>query len=122
MTFTRESVRKELQRINASVPNLLKQSVVVTQKLTPIMEMVVDKALESEDFAEEKKIELRKLKEAGYFTKTNLAENPKIAKKIDEYVTREIKKSIKAGKLPTKKQLKELEPLWQEQEKNTSTS
>lgn len=122
MSFTRESITKELQRIQASAPDMLKKMVVRQEKLTPVMEMIVDKALESEDFSEEKKQELRALKERGYFEKKVFIEDPQIAKQLDQYVSREINKSIKAGRLPTKKKLKELKTLWKEQDKTTSKS
>lgn len=108
MTFTQEQVNKEMARIQQSIPRAWLDYVVSETHLTPTIKDVVEKAIEDKDFPEEKKKQLLHLKEMGYFDKKIVRQNEKIAKMIDEYVTREIKKSVKAGRLPTKKQLKEL--------------
>lgn len=104
-TFTEEEIFKELQRIQRSVPELLRKSVVRKTPATPTVAMVVEKALEDPDFPEEKKEELRKLKENGHFDTQNLITDPKVEKEIDAYVNREIKKAVKEGRLPNRKQL-----------------
>ena len=71
------------------------------------MKMVAEKALES-DMDEEKKVHVKKLLDEGYFDKKYIAENQSIVTQIDNYVKREINKSVREGRLPTKKQLKEL--------------
>lgn len=44
----------------------------------------------------------------GIFHKKGVREDPKVAKQRDIWVQKEIKKSVLAGRLPNKKQLKEL--------------
>jgi len=107
MKHTRETITKELQRIQASVPPLLKKHLFVEKLKTPEMKLVAEKALES-DMDEEKKMHVKKLLDEGYFDKKIIAESRTVATQIDQYVQREINKSVKAGRLPTKKQLKEL--------------
>lgn len=110
--MTKEAIDKVLKEIQLSVPEALRKAVVVRSPATPVMKMIVDKALEDPEFPEEKKQQLRELKDAGYFEKEHLGENPKIANQIENYVNREIKKAVKEGRLPNKKQLIELTKLW----------
>jgi len=109
MIHTTATIEKELRRIQASIPKPLLQFVVTETAITPTMKDVVDKALEDPDFPAEKKEELRILKANGYFDRKKVRQNDNIAKQIDNYVNREIKKAVKDGRLPTKKQLKEIQ-------------
>lgn len=118
--FTRDLINKEMSRIMASRPELLVQKVVTKKSLTPTMKMVFEKALEDPNISEEKKQQVRNLLESGQLDKEVTTEDRKIAKMLDDYVIREMKKSVKAGRLPNKKQLKELQEIWKEQDKNTS--
>ena len=106
--FTRESISKELKRINDSVPKALKQSTFSEIKQTPEMEFVFQKAMEEPNLSPEKKEQIRKFLASGILSKTKIQENEKIAKMRDEYVIREIRKSVKAGRLPNQKKFKEL--------------
>jgi hypothetical protein len=106
--FTKESIAKEFKRIQDSVPTMMKEFTLIEVKKTPAIEFVMQKALESPDITQEKKEKIQRLLDAGVFSKKTIHENPKIAKQRDEYVIREIRKSVKAGRLPTKKKLKEL--------------
>lgn len=106
--FTRESISKELKRIQDSVPELLIKNTLGEVSKTPEMELVFQKALEEPNISKEKKEQIRKLLASGMFSQKRIIENPKVAKMRDEYVTREIKKSVKEGRLPTKKQLRDL--------------
>jgi len=106
--FTHESISKELKRINDSVPDLIKEFTLIKKEKHSVIEFVMRKALEEPNISEEKKKRLRKALATGIFNQTTIAENPDVAKQRDDWVTREIKKSVKAGRLPTKKQLKEL--------------
>lgn len=117
--MTEEQIFNTLKEINQSIPKYLKDSVVIKKPRTPVMNMLVMKALEDENFPEEKKTQLRQLQENGYFDKEEFSEDPKIAKKINEYTNRKIKEAIKDGRLPSKKQLIKLQSLWKEQ-KQTS--
>ena len=118
--FTQESINKEMNRIMASRPQMLVKSVVTEKKITPTMKMVFEKALEDPNISEEKKEQVRNLLESGKLDQVRTKEDQRIAKMLDDYVIREMKKSVKAGRLPSKKQLKELEIIWKEQENNTS--
>lgn len=114
-SMTEEYIFKTLQSIQSSVPKQLKDAVIEKTAITPTMDMIVDKALEDDSISQEKKDELSKLKEAGYFSKEKFTENHQVRVQIDNYVNREIKKAIKEGRLPNKKQLKELQKIWKEQ-------
>lgn len=115
-----EQVMKELRDIYSRVPKEWKSAAVTTTSKTPQMAFIVDKALEDPNFPEEKKIQLRELKEAGTFDKQQYTENPAIVKKIDNFVNREIKKAVKEGRLPNKKKLTELKTQWQNQKNSLS--
>lgn len=112
MSHTKDSIDKVLREIQQSVPETLRKAVVVKKLATPTMIFIVDKALEDPDFPQDKKDKLRELKDAGYFTKERATEDPKVAKQIENYVARETKRAIKEGRLPTKKQFKELQKTW----------
>lgn len=103
--MTREQIFKELSRIQQSIPKALIENVVSETHLTPTIKDVIDKAIEDPDFPAQKKEQIIKLKEAGYFDKTVVRQNDKIAKMIDDFVARETRKAVRAGKLPTKKEL-----------------
>jgi hypothetical protein len=106
--FTRESISNVLKEIQASVPKMLKDATIREVPKTPTMEFVFQKAMEDPNITLEKKEQIRKLLASGMFSKKTLIENPKVAKMRDEYITRQIKKAVKEGRLPNKKQLKEL--------------
>lgn len=106
--MNREQVFKVLKEIQESVPENLRKNVVSETYIAPQVRMVVEKALESPDFPEEKKAQLRVLIESGVLDQKNITENQKIARQIDNYVLRKIRQAIKEGRLPSKKQLKEL--------------
>ena len=106
--MNREQVFKVLKEIQESVPENLRKNVVSETYIAPQVRMVVEKALESPDFPEEKKAQLRVLIDSGVLDQKNITENQKIARQIDNYVLRKIRQAIKEGRLPSKKQLKEL--------------
>lgn len=102
--FTRESITLELKRINDSVPKLLRDNTLIEVLKTPDMKLVFEKALEDETLTEEKRRQIKNILDSGKLDAKRITENPKVAKQRDEYVAREIKKSIKEGRLPNKKQ------------------
>lgn len=106
--FTKESIGLELKRIQDSIPKLIRDNTIVEKLKTPEMKLVFEKALEDPKLSEEKKLQIKHMLDSGMFDKKVITENVKVAKMRDDYVTREIKKSVKEGRLPTKKQLKEL--------------
>jgi hypothetical protein len=106
--FTKESIGLELKRIQDSIPKLLKDNTLTEKFKTPAMKLVFEKALEDPKVSEDKKLKIKHMLDTGMFDKKSIIENASVAKQRDDYVVREIKKSVKAGRLPTKKQLKEL--------------
>lgn len=112
MIHTKESIDKVLREISRNTPKMLRDNAYTEISLTPTIKMVMEKALESPDISDEKKDEIRRLEKEGYFERKKVIENPKGVKAIDNYTNREIKKAVKEGRLPTKKQLKLLELQW----------
>lgn len=108
ITHTQESISKELKRIQDNVPVLFKTNLFINVKKTPTLEFIAQKALEDNDYPEEKKAQLKRLLDEGTLSKELITEDPKVAKQRDLWVQREIKKSVSEGRLPTRKQLKEL--------------
>lgn len=106
--FTKESIGLELKRIQDSIPPLIKEFTLIEKLKTPAMKLVFEKALEDPNISPEKKERIKHMLDTGMFDKKQIYENKDIAKQRDDYVGREIKKSVKAGRLPTRKQLKEL--------------
>lgn len=106
--FTKESIGLELKRIQDSIPPLIKEFTLIEKLKTPAMKLVFEKALEEPTISQEKKERIKHMLDTGMFDKKQIYENKNVAKQRDDYVTREIKKSVKAGRLPTRKQLKEL--------------
>lgn len=104
----REQIRKILQDIHNQVPESLRKAVVIHEKATPTIEMVMEKATTMESIPQEKRDNIKKLLEAGEFSQIRARENPKVAKQIDQFVTRAINRAIKEGRLPNKKKLKEI--------------
>lgn len=105
---TRETISKELRRIQESIPDIFRVGLITEKDKTPTMKFVAEKALESNEVSQETKDKIQQLKDNGYFDKKKLYENPKIAKQRDLWVQREIARSVKEGRLPSKKQLKAL--------------
>lgn len=103
--ITPEHIRKVLAEIHSRVPKTLRESVVVTEKASPTIEMVMEKAMTMESIPQEKRDQIKVLYDAGEFSKVKTKENPKVAKQIDAFVSREINKAVKAGLLPKKREL-----------------
>lgn len=97
-----EKFNKVLKEIQGRVPKAFLLNVVVKEKLTPTIEFVMNKAIEDEKIPQEKRDAIKTLLDAGEFTRVKSRENPVFAKKIEEFVNREINKAIKAGRLPPK--------------------
>lgn len=105
MIQTAEQIAEVLKEIQSRIPKLLLANALYETELTPTIKMVVDKALESPTFPEEKKVKLRALKGSGEFNKKVTANNPKVQKQIDNFVSREINKAIKSGRLPPRSKI-----------------
>lgn len=100
-----------LRGIQKSIPKHLLESALEVKKSTPEVEMVMLEAVKTESIPLEKRQRIQNLIDLGTFSKTKVKENNKYTKMIDEYVTREIKKAQKAGKLPPKSKMKYLPSL-----------
>lgn len=110
--FTQESISKVLREINANIPKHLKANAYTETSLTPTIEKVMAEAMLSDNISDEKKVEIKRLSEEGYFRRKKIRENPKYVIMIDNWVNRELKKAVTEGRLPTKKKLAELEIQW----------
>lgn len=108
MIHTQETIAKELKRIQDSVPQLFRDTMFTKVKKTPTLEMVANKVLEESDLTESRRKQVETLVKEGHLSREHMLENPKTAKQRDIWVLKEIKKSVKEGRLPNKKQLKEL--------------
>lgn len=104
-----ERISKELAEIQMRIPKNLLNNVIKEAPANPTIKMIVEKALEDPNFPEEKKKSLRILKDSGDLDKKVYIQDQKIAKMIDNFVEREIKKKIKAGLLPKRSEIKNLE-------------
>lgn len=122
MPFTQESISKVLREINSRIPPLLKKNAYTIESLTPTIMKVMEEALKSDNISAEKKEEVKRLTEQGYFKKEKITENPRYVKMINEWTTREIKKAVKQGRLPNKAQLSELELQWKKEKEEKLNS
>jgi uncharacterized Fe-S radical SAM superfamily protein PflX len=98
--MTSEKIAEELKRIQDKIPKLWKDNVFDEVDKTPTIAFVIDKIIEDKVGTEEDRERLRVLRDTGEFKKKKVVENYKYAKLIDDFVSREIKKSVKAGRLP----------------------
>lgn len=99
-----------LKEIQASVPKQLRDAALEERKKTPNVEMVMLEAVKTESIPLEKRQQIQNMIDAGMFAKSAIMET-KFAKMVDEHVSREIKKAIKAGKLPPKSKMQYLPSL-----------
>lgn len=100
--MTLDQVEKVFKEIQESVPAILRKTVITEVEKTPAMKFLAEKMLEEGTGTPEEQQQIRNLLEAGEFSKMKYVENPKVAKMIDNYINREIKKAIKQGRLPKK--------------------
>lgn len=119
--FTRESIEKEIKRINSLIPKAFINRVYKEGMIAPTVVKVVDEAIADPNFDPEKKEQLIALKENGHFHKKKITEDPKVARQIDNIFNREIKKSVAAGRLPNKAQLAILQDQWKEEDKKNGS-
>jgi len=103
---TEKRVFEELKKIQSKIPKHLLEAAVTVQKATPTIKMVFEKALESDTISEEKKQEIRDQLATGKYDREIVVENAKYTKMIDNFVSREINKAIKEGRLPPRSHIK----------------
>lgn len=104
-----ERIAKELAEIQSRIPRNLLGNVVRESPSSPTIRMVVDKAIADQNFPKEKREKLIVLRDAGEFDKKSYRQDHKIAKMIDDFVEREIRKKIKSGLLPKREDIGDLE-------------
>lgn len=100
-----EDIAKELGRIQQSVPEFIKKNILEVVDATPDLRQAVEHALTDDEFPEDKKKGLKALNDLKMFSQKKVVENPKYIKMQEEWINREINKSVKAGRLPKKYQI-----------------
>jgi len=106
--FTKEQITKELQRIQSTIPINYINNVTKEKLIAPAVKMVIEKAVKDKGIPKEKREQYQVLLDSGDLDKKEIVENKSVVKKMNAWVDKEIKKSIKAGKLPSKKEFKKL--------------
>lgn len=106
-----DQIAKVLADIQAKAPKNILKRIVEEVPITPTIEFVMIKALESPDIPEEKKVRIRTLLQNGDFSKKKFSENQKYAKMYDQYIEREINKAIKEKRLPPRSKLKDIKEI-----------
>jgi hypothetical protein len=112
--YTEEQEQKfvdVLKGIQAGIPKSLLANTLEVKKRYPDVEKVMLEAVQTESIPLEKRQQIQNMIDTGMFSKTSVQENTKISRMVDDYVTREIKKAQKAGKLPPKSKMKYLPSL-----------
>jgi hypothetical protein len=93
---------KVLARIQNSIPKEWIDNASTIKPMSPTLVEMIERALVDPEVSEETKAKCLTIKNSGYLEKTISVDNPKFTKLIDDYVMREIKKSVKRGELPKK--------------------
>lgn len=108
MEISQEQVSKVLSEISSRVPKFLLKNSFREVKLTPTVEFVFNKALESDKVSDEKKKQIKSVLDSGDISKMKIVENRDVTKKLDQWWGREINKAIRQGRLPSKSKAREL--------------
>lgn len=108
-TKSADQIAAVLKEIQSRIPKTLLKNAVREVKMTPTVDFVMQKALESPTISEEKKQKIRDVIASGEFTKMKYVDDPKIQKMINNFLGREINKAIKEGKLPPQNEIKEVD-------------
>lgn len=95
-----QDVKMELERIQRNIPKDLMDNLVIEQDSAKVVKEVINKALEDDEFPEEKKEKYRRLLKSGELDGKIEVVDEEVQEKIEEYVDAEVEKSIKAGRLP----------------------
>lgn len=99
MKEIKDSDLKELRRIQESIPKDLLDRLVVKRSVTPTMAKALSLFLHRKDLTPEQREKAQALKDSGILNQKEEVVNQSVQKKIDRYVSEEIEKSIKAGRL-----------------------
>ena len=95
-----EQIELVFKEIQAKIPAGLRNSVVVEVDKTPTMKMLAEKMIEEGIGTDKEREQVKNLLDSGYFSQKRYIENAKVAKQIDNLVSREINKAVKSGRLP----------------------
>lgn len=114
----KESIEVELRRIQNSVPECYTKNLLSQKPINPDITKVLEEGIKG-DFPEEKKAVWREMLADPTYNQMEIVEDKEIADKINKWIDKEIKKAVKAGRLPTKAQLKKLNlNLWSPEKKS----
>lgn len=99
----KKQVKKELNRIQDSIPADMKKRLIRNQYASPTVRKILRLALKDESVSQEKKDSIQTIIDTGIVDKKEDVINQTAQKEIDNYVDQEIAKSIVAGRLPRPK-------------------
>lgn len=98
--FTEEDVQLELERISSNIPDEILENLYYEEEANKTIKTVIAKALDDQNFPEEKKDKYRNLLESGRLDGTVKREDEDVREELEEWMEKEIQKSIEAGRLP----------------------
>lgn len=98
--FSQADVNLELERISRNIPDELLENLYQEEEANVTIKTVIAKALDDDEFPEEKKERYRTLLNSGKLDGTVEREQEDVREEIEEWLEDEIQKSIKAGRLP----------------------
>lgn len=99
MIDVKDSDLQELKRIQESIPEDLKKRLIMKRMVTPGMAKAVRMALREKNLDEATREKLQHIKDSGIVDQKEDVVNQSVQKKIDRFISQEIEKSIKAGRL-----------------------
>lgn len=110
---TKESIEKELKRIQDSVPACYREGMLKEVPAFGAMKEVLERAMFS-NASEEKKAMWREMLQDELLNSVEVIEDPVKVKKYNQWEDKQIRESIKAGRLPSKAQLKKLNIMYED--------
>lgn len=99
MKEIKDSDLRELRRIQESIPKEWQDKLIVKRHVTPTMAKALSLFLHRKDLTPEQREQAQAIKDSGILEQKEDVVNQSVQKKIDRYVSEEIEKSIKAGRL-----------------------
>lgn len=91
---------KELERIQASLPEDIKNNLFITRSVNPTIKEVFEKAADDETNSEEIRQKAKDVLLSGALDATETVPNEEYTQKANEYFEKEIDRAIKLGRLP----------------------
>ena len=116
--------KRILDQISASIPKELTDNLIIQEAQCPYSLQIMERALEDPEVSKEDKERFMSIIDSGMLQKVVDVVDPKVEKKIDEYMEKEIEKAIKLGRLPKedKAYIKKVKKLNKKYEKNIQGS